>query len=725
MSDITLLHTRDLNPQTRGRDPGVSQVLAFERFEVRVAERSVVVDGVSQTLGARAFDVLLALAERHDRVVSKAELMDLAWPGVVVEENNLTVQVSALRKLLGAATIATVVGRGYRLTVSPRSTVALPASATPHAATRPRLQRRLAAVVQADVVGWARLVARDATRAAAAWKQIRIEQIEKTAPAYGARPIELTAERVQLEFGSAVDAVEWSLDLQESLAQQRQANAGLESATASVHMRIGIAVDDAIVDDGRLVGDGVNVAADLQHSAGHDEILVTHKVRDFTADKLDAVFDAQGERVLQRLQRPVQVFRVDRGNPGRAGLRPGTLARVASLAVLPFSADGPEVQGYFGDGVTEEVIATLSLNRALFVIAHSSTLRYRTKPPNLAAAADELGVRYLVTGSVQRAGERLRIRASLVFAPDQRVLWQERFDGTVEDVFAFQTDIATAVAAAVAPRVEDEEVARVRTRPTDRYDAYDCVLRALAGIYQLGSPGFALAGELLERATRLDPGYAQAHAHLAWWYSLLEFEGRDVNRDHAAGDAATLALEHALQAVRLDPRDAWALSVAGYMQSLLNKRHDDAMAMFEQALAINPSCAAAWARSAATLSYLGRADDAMDRIRRAMQLSPFDPHRFWHLTICGGSAFVAARYDEAAAWLAQALQLNPLFNGARRVRVAALALLGELTEARELAEQLMSDTPDFKVDEFALRSPMSQPHLDHLIRGLRLAGLPG
>lgn len=692
----------------------MSAVLHFDHFEIRVAERLLLVDGIPAPLGARAFDVLQALAERHDRIVTKAELMDLAWPGVVVEENNLTVQISALRKLLGADTIATVVGRGYRLTRSPRAGGGHPLTeATPAPV---RLQRRLAAVVQADVIGWARLVSRDASQATAAWKRIRIEQIERTAPTYGARPIELTAERIQLEFGSAVDAVEWSLELQDALASQRAAG----GAAQPVHMRIGIAVDDAIVDEGRLVGDGVNVAADLQQSAGHDEILVTHKVRDFAADKLDAVFDAQGERVLNRLQRPVQVFRVDRGRGPAARLRPGALARVATLAVLPFGVDDTAGEDYFANGFTEEIIATLSLNRALFVIAHSSTLRYRSRDADPTTAACELGVRYLVTGGVQRVGERLRIRATLVNAPDQRVLWQDRFDGHVHELFAFQSHIATAVAAAVAPRVEDEEVARVRRRPTDRYDAYDCVLRALAGLYQLGSSEFSLAGELLERAIRLDPDYAQAHAHLAWWYSLLEFEGRARGR----ADAAALALDHALQAVRLDPRDAWALSVAGYMQSLVNKRHDDAMTMYEQALEIDPSCASAWARSAATLSYLGRSDESMDRIRRAMQLSPFDPHRFWHLTICGGACFVAARYDEAAGWLARALQLNPRFNGARRVRIAALALLGEHAEARALADLMLADTPDFSVLEFERRSPMQRSPLDHLIRGLRWAGLP-
>jgi TolB-like protein/DNA-binding winged helix-turn-helix (wHTH) protein len=698
----------------------VSSVLSFEPFEIRVAERTVLVRGAPVALGARAFDVLLALAERCDRVVSKAELLDLAWPGVVVEENNLTVQISALRKALGPSAIATVVGRGYRLT-SPRHADVRPERPEAEPPPAARLQRRLVAVVQADVVGWARLVARDPMAAARAWKRIRTERIERSAPAYGGRPIELTAERVQLEFASACEAVAWSLELQQTLQQRRQtpdADEGLP-----VHMRIGIAVDDAIVDDGKLVGDGVNVAAELQQSAGHDEVLVTHRVREFVAHRSDARFVDLGERLSRRLQRPLQVFRVDAAAAAGAAapplLRANMLARVATLAVLPFTVDGA-AEGYFGDGITEEIIATLSLNRALFVIAHSSTMRYRGQAFEPAAVADELGVRYLVTGSVQRAGPQVRIRAALVFAADQRLLWQQHFDGTVDDVFAFQAEIAASVAAAIAPRVQDEEVARARLRPTERHDAYDCVLRALAGIYRLGTAEFDTAGRLLQRAIELDPDYAQAHAHMAWWYSLLAAEGRA-----APGvDAGRLALEHALQAIRIDGRDAWALSVAGYMMSLQTKQHAQALELYEQALTLNPSCAAAWARSAATLCYVGRADEALQRIQRAMKLSPFDEHQFWQLTICGSACFVARRFDECAGWLAKALRLSPRYNGARRIRIAALAHMGELDEARALSQGLLDDVPDFSVQEFGRWSPLAEPHRSELLRGLRLAGLP-
>lgn len=697
----------------------MTQARVFQQFEIRPEERLLVVNGQPAAIGARAFDVLLALVDRSQRVVSKAELLDLAWPGVVVEENNLTVQISTLRRVLGHETIVTVTGRGYRLKATPLDA---PAAAEPAPDivedAAPRLQRRLAVIVQAEVVGWSRLVARDPTRAAATWKRIRVDLIERSLPQFGGRAIELTAERLQLEFGSAVEAVAWATELQEALAERRQA--GDPTENTAFHLRIGIAVDDVIVDDGKLVGDGVNVAADLQLSAVHDEILTTQKVCDFVAHKIAVSFDPLGQRVMQKSQRPVNVLRVAAG-PRRnavAALRP-TGVRVASLAVLPFSTEGPATDAYFGEGVTEEIIATLSLNRALFVIAHSSTLRYRGGVIDPAAVAAELGVRYMVTGRVRRAGSQVRIHVCLIHAADQRVIWQQPFDGIVEDLFAFQTEIAAKVAASAAPQVEDEEVAQARHRPTDSYDAYDCVLRALTGMVRLGTPEFDTAGRMLLRAVELDPGYAQAHAHLAWWYSLRQFEGLA----GSDGDEGRLALDHALLAARLDARDAWVLSVAGYMLSL-QKQHNEAMDLFDKALALNPSCAAAWSRSAATLFYIGRADEALERLDRAMRLSPFDQHMFWHLTICGGASFVARRYDESAGWLGKALRMNPGFNGARRLQIAALVRTGELAEARALAQQFLVDCPDFSVEAFGRRSPIQHPHLDDLLSALRQAGLP-
>ena len=683
----------------------------------------MLVDGAAAPLGARAFDVLLALAERRDRVVSKNELLDLAWPGLVVEENNLSVQISALRKVLGAAAIVTVTGRGYRLALADS---ALPAAGAgmvlaETTVSTERIVRRLAVIVHAGVVGWSRLVSRDAVAAIQAWRAARAELIEPTVPRHGGRLIDLTPERVLLEFASAVDALAWSLALQRGLADRRSVG-----APSPLRMRIGLSVDDIVVDDGKLVGDGVNLAAEVHQIAGHDDVLITQAARDFVIHKMAARFEPLGERVMRHSGQTIYLFRVEPGalpGTGEAGTpQPHQQwGRRPSVAVLPLLAEAAELDPYFGDGLTEEIIARLSLNRAMFVIAHSSTLRYRQQGGDLAEIAAELGVRYLLTGTVRRAGDRLRIGVSLVHAIEERVIWQERYDGSTEDLFGFQDRIAASIAAAIDPQLEEAEIARIhRHYPTDNVNAYDCVLRGLAGMYQFGQPAFEHAGQMLRRAVELDPGYAQAHAHLAWWTSLNMVEVRGAI-DDAAGQ---LAYEHAMRAVQLDPRDAWVLSVAGHLLALLKKRLTQALDYFDQALAINPSCAAAWARSATTLAYLGRADESMERARNAMRLSPFDRHSFSFFTTCGTASLVAGRADEAVAWLGKALRLNPHYNAARRLQVAALVLSGELGEAREQAAEFLEVAPGFSVADFGRWYPLQPPHLEIVLDALRRAGLP-
>jgi adenylate cyclase len=579
-----------------------------------------------------------------------------------------------------------------------------------------RMVRRLAAIAFADVVGWTRLVERDDAAAVSAWKAVQRELIEPNIKAFSGRLIEVAGDAVLVEFPSAVEAVRWAIDLLQRLEDRRAGD-----PTNPIHMRVGISIEDAIVDEDKLLGDGVNIASRVHQMAAPDQLVITQGVRDFVWNKLPIRLLDLGEQHLKNISRPVRTFRVLAGDGAAPGIQPHLMwDNRPTLAVLPFRGDGSEADSYFGDGMTEEIIGNLSMNRSLFLVARSSTLKYRGHSASAADIAAELGVRYLIEGSVQRHDKRLRINAGLIDAGHNRELWAEHYDGEYADLFSFQDQIAVSIAAAIDPRLQEAEIARVRERPTDSFGAYDCVLRGLSVLYNFNTSDFALAGDMFRRAIELDAHYAQAHAHLAWWHNLRFGEGLSSN---AALDQR-LADEHAQTAVQLDPRDAWSLSVAGHIQSFLHKRFDVALEMFDQALRLNPSCATAWARSANTLAYVGRGEEAMERVRNAMRLSPFDPLSFAYCTTNGTAALVTGRLDEAVSWLNKAQRLNPRYKASKRMLIAALALTGEADRARHHAREFMAWEPSFTLSAFAQWYPLQSPHMERVLEGLGLAGIP-
>jgi TolB-like protein len=576
--------------------------------------------------------------------------------------------------------------------------------------------RRLAAIAFADVVGWTRLIERDDVAAVSAWKSVQRELIEPNIKAFSGRLIEVAGDAVLVEFPSAVEAVRWAIDLLQRLEDRRAGD-----PTNPIHMRVGISIEDAIVDEDKLLGDGVNIASRVHQMAAPDQLVITQGVRDFVWNKLPIRLLDLGEQPLKNISRPVRTFRVLAGDGVAPGIQPHLMwDNRPTIAVLPFRGDGSEGDSYFGDGMTEEIISKLSMNRSLFLVARSSTLKYRGHSASAADIAAELGVRYLIEGSVQRHDKRLRINAGLIDASRNRELWSEHYDGEYEDLFSFQDQIAVSIAAAIDPRLQEAEIARVRERPTDSFGAYDCVLRGLAVLYNFNMTDFALAGDMFRRSIELDAHYAQAHAHLAWWHNLRFGEG--LSSDFALDQR--LADEHSQIAVQLDPRDAWSLSVAGHIQSFLHKRFDVALEMFDQALHLNPSCATAWARSANTLAYIGRGEEAMQRVRNAMRLSPFDQLSFAYCTTNGTAALVIGRLDEAISWLNNAQRLNPRYKASKRMLIAALALSGDLAGARQLAAEFMAWEPGFTLSGFAKWYPLQSPHLERVLEGLGLAGIP-
>lgn len=582
------------------------------------------------------------------------------------------------------------------------------------------ITRRLAAIVFADVAGFSRLMAIKDVETVLRWRKLRVEIMEPHMLRHGGRVSDIAGDAVLAEFPSVVNAVQWAADVQR--AQERGAD---RDDPLALHLRIAINVDDVIDEDGRLQGDGINIASRIHQAAEPGQIVVTGAVRDYLINRLPLTFHDLGNPPLKNIVRPVRVYTVEWSEGARGDPIYQPYLQWSSrptLAVLPFrTIGGVEGDGYYGEGITDAIITHLSKNRLLYIIARNSTLRYRNSDKSLRQIAGELDVRYLINGSVQRQGTRLRINAELTDIGGNVSIWASRFEGSTEDLFEFQDRISESVLAAIEPRVRAVETARVHDRSVEFLDAYHCLLRAISLLYAFTPESYRDAGELLERAVALDPDYAQAHAYLAWWLNFRIGEG--VSPDPGADMARAIAISQ--RAVELDHEDPFALAVAGHILSFVGKNPEDALDLFDQALALNQSSAFAWGLSALTLAYLGRCDEALERLKNVWRLNPFDPLNFYFWIVAGIAEFVAGRYDESIVWLRRSRRANPRFVACLRTLTASLALAGDEAEAQSMAQELLEMEPSFRISSFVSWYPLRrEDDLARLANGLRIAKLP-
>ena len=591
-------------------------------------------------------------------------------------------------------------------------------SVTPRLAVS-SVTRRLAAIAFADVVGWSSHVERDDLKTLRAWKLMRTELLEPKFREYHGRLQHTAGDGILVEFPSAVDAVAWALEAQRACPNSASAR------IAPAVVEIAINVEDVIVDEETIIGDGVNIAHAFCSSPCPARSS-SPAMCDYVWNKMTVSFGDLGERDLKNISRPVRVYRVD---PPEAGIKIPvprqphlSWTKRPAVAVLPFrDLGGNADQAYFSEGISEDIIRSVSRSHAVYVIAWNSTLRYRDRKMDSRSIAAELGVRYILEGTVRRRQSRMRIATELIDATTGRTLWADKFDGQDSDIFEFHDRIATRIAGEIEPKVFQAESARALTKSTDRLDAYDCVLRALSLLYSLDTRQFAEAGHFLQQAVTLDPSYAQAHAYLAWWLNLKRGEGRSTDMH---GDAEK-AISAAMRAVELDAEDAFCLAVAGHIQGFLNHSLDAAVDLFDRALLLNENSAFAWGIGASTYCFLGRPDEALERLRNAWRLSPFDPLNFWFCTVAGIAEFVAGRYDQAIGWLRKAQRLNPRFSACNRTLAASLALAGDLEAAKATAKHVLAIEPRFRVSTFASWYPLRRPgDLERYVDGLKLAGLP-
>jgi len=582
------------------------------------------------------------------------------------------------------------------------------------------ITRRLAAIAFADVAGFSRLMGLRDVDTVTRWKALRTEIMEPHMARHGGRIAEIAGDAVLVEFPSVVNAVRWATDVQR--AQERTDS---DRDPFALHLRIAINVDDIIDEDGILQGDGVNIASRIHQAAEPGQIVVTAAVRDYVMNRLPLTFHHLGTPVMKNITRTVHVYSVEwtEGDKGHQIAQPYLQwASRPTLAVLPFrTISGTDDDSYFGEGITDSIITGLSRNRSLYVIARNSTLRYRAGGKDLRQVASELDVRYLLDGSVQRQGTRLRINTELTDILGNLSIWAQKYEGSTDDLFEFQDRIASSILSSIEPRVRAVETARVGDRPTNSLDAFHCVLRAMSLLYFFTPESYEEAGELLERAIVLDPSYAQAHAYLAWWLNFRIGEGWSANLE--ADRARALAVSQT--AIELDYDDPFALAVAGHILSFLGNSPEEALILFDRALSPNQNSPFAWGLSALTLAYLGRPDEALERLQNVWRLNPFDPLNFYFCIVAGIAEFVAGRYDQAIVWLRRSRRSNPRFVACLRTLAAALALSGDEAEAELAAKQLLEIEPSFRVSAFISWYPLRRREdLDRLAKGLRAAGLP-
>src|SRR6516164_2031186 len=596
------------------------------------------------------------------------------------------------------------------------------------ATRRNRAERRLAAILAADVAGYSRLIGIDEEGTLNRLRSIRAEVIDPAIAAHRGRLVKTTGDGFLAEFASVVDALRCAVDAQQAIAGR---NTWIATAER-IEFRIGIHQGDIVVEDGDIFGDGVNVAARLEALAEPGGICVSARVQEDAVGRLDLAFEDLGEQTLKNIARPVRVLRVQSESPlptpppragegrvGVAGLPALALPDKPSIAVLPFqNISGDPEQEVFADGTVEDITTALSKLRWFFVIARNSSFAYKGRAVNVKQVGCELGVRYILEGSVRKSGNRLRITAQLVEAETGNHVWAERYDRDLDDIFAVQDEITERVVAAIEPELYAAEDFRSQRKPPESLDAWECVIRALSALSQVTSEGRAVAERLCRQAIAIAPGHGQAHSLLAW--ALLR---RTVWSDDLRA-VITEASAETQTALSIDERDPWAHLVQGNLFNRL-RRFDDAARECRRALELNPNFALAHAYFGMALNGLGRYQEAIDSAQHALRLSPNDRNvgNFANLTIAMG-CFGAERYADCLVWARMMAGKFPEDFRAFFLEASALAMHGDLVIAAEARDTLLRLRPGLTLSRMRENLPWSGELAERLYDGLRRAGVP-
>ena len=586
-----------------------------------------------------------------------------------------------------------------------------------------RVQRRLAAILAADVAGYSRLMGEDEEGTLAAVKSHIDEVFDPEIAAHHGRIFKTMGDAVFAEFASVVDAVRCSAELQEAMGQR---NISVPEDRRMV-FRIGINIGDIIVEGGDIFGNGVNVAARLEGLAEPGGICISGNVCDQVQGKLDLTFEDMGEQRVKNIAQPVRVYRLILGGMGAAGkTAPGPppaleLPHKRSIAVLPFvNMSGDPQQEYFSDGISEDIITALSRFRWFFVISRNSSFTYKGTAVHVKKVAAELGVHYVLEGSVRRTADRVRITGQLIDAIRDRHVWAERYDRELDDIFAVQDEITENIVASVAPEFLSAEMERTVGKRGSNLDAWERVMQARWHIGMYTKEANETGRQLLLEAIALDPKFAQAYSELSVTHGFDVLYGWSENASQSSAAAASAAQ----QAVSLDGSDALAHAVLGLVLTL-DRKHDDAIDILKGSIRLNPNMAAAHGYLGVVYGLVGDYKAAVEAVDRAMRLSPRDYNRAIWLAGKAMAAFGACHYEEVAELAGRILREYPRFPSAYRLRAASLALQGHENEARGDIDELLRLLPGLTVSQVRAQVPIKDPGtMERWLDGLQKAGLP-
>ncbi len=577
-------------------------------------------------------------------------------------------------------------------------------------------KRKLTAILSADVKGYSRLMGEDeeaTIRTLTAYREVMANLIQK----HRGRVVDSPGDNVLAEFKSVVDAVRCAVEIQEELKAR---NADLPE-NRKMEFRIGINLGDVIEEGERIYGDGVNIAARVEGLAEGGGISISGTVHDHIENKLALGYESLGEHTVKNIRKPVRVYRVlmePRVTVADKEKIALPLPEEPSIAVLPFAnISGDPEQEYFSDGLTEEIITALSKVHNMFVIARNSTFTYKDKPVKVQQVAEELGVRYVMEGSVRKAGDRVRITAQLVDATTGGHVWSERYDRDLKDIFVLQDEITTKILTALRVTLTEGEQARVYDRSTENLDSFLKVLRGMHHYLRFNEEDNAVAKQMFEDAVPLDPENPWAYTMLGWAHVMDVWYGSSESPEKSMEQASELAQK----ALALDDTQDYAHSLLGHIFLML-RQHEKAIAEGERAIALNPNGADAHAHLAMTLTFVGRLEEAIASSKKAMRLNPMPPN--WYFADLAHTYRLTGQYEEAIVTLRKALQRNPDDLIAHIILAASYSIAGREEEAHTEAAEILRIDPKFSLAYFAKTLPYkNQADIELFIESMRKAGL--